>query len=980
MARKIAVCLFSFVLLTCERAHAQNVNSVMNMFGAIMRGAIVENARNEWSRISPSEASCITQQLQQHGLSVGVLIQNGIAPSDPRVAGVRYDCRSAVASVPPSDQGAQDLQNLSAKPTFDCTKARSATGRIICLDQAGANADWDLISAYWARYFSLPEGQRDTFDHAQQDWLDSLKKTCSLDAQQSTFSSAQRQCVLGAYGRRAAAYRSQLQGDALDESRLSPEQRGSIQQALADRGLLHDIIDGEFGSNTRAAIRQFQVQAGFPQSDFLTSQQRQQLLQGKAVSSAVENCKVQDPTGTPLNLRAAPNGDIVGNLDNGSEVRVVETKPDVRGHLWALIARVPTNETLGWGFRDYLACGSNNPSSSGPNQAPLQPKETPQLKDARAFLGDARKFMASQQTVTSISEIANQAAALQIALDNFDDAATAKSRQKLAELLNAIPGFNEFEHDQQDTRIKQAEQELAEAKKQGAKNIFFIDYYLRGHLGDPSTGSMNSLRSQVDASLTKNRIGEIADANNAVSAYVQKNDLSDAYREAAKKFDDQTPSTAPNLGFGPKSQFVLDGQNDDILLLYNSSKTAPSVWQNVGGEIVFQNNTASVCFAQSNPDPTMLRYIERKLRGNGATNLTTLPPPCDLSRVAGSIDIIAFQRRGFLGGPTDYNRTLVKMIEDGTLRKYQIVTDYPKVLADRLAFSRQLENDVENDERKGFGVITVIDSSSACVIAPQNSDTMDGIRELVSKNRDLIAPKLSVDWEFVDSSSADIAFLNLQKQYCGSVAAGVADLRVIMQALQRDKRPFKFAAVWWSEQNVKQAAVDAHVHIQETKKETPGIPKTSNSPSPNDIQKSLRAQYGGQARSLLNPLRDLISALAENRRQEDADLFPNYSSWLKERFDQQWQTSSVNSEVEDFGTVKWENRNLDAIVVRVRIDQMNSALGKYDHPCFDFGIINDSEFNMWRNPIAVDCNSISNLRNWEIRQGFQSEWNVPGAQ
>jgi hypothetical protein len=122
--------------------------------------------------------------------------------------------------------------------------------------------------------------------------------------------------------------------------------------------------------------------------------------------------------------------------------------------------------------------------------------------------------------------------------------------------------------------------------------------------------------------------------------------------------------------------------------------------------------------------------------------------------------------------------------------------------------------------------------------------------------------------------------------------------------------------------------------------------------------------------------------LAQNRPREDSDLFPNYSSWLKERVDQQWQTNGVNSEIKDFGTVKWENRRLDAIVVRARIDQTNPALGKYDHPCFDFGIINDSEFNMWRNPvaIAVDCSSASNMRNWEIRQDFQSDWNVPGAQ
>ncbi len=36
-----------------------------------------------------------------------------------------------------------------------------------------------------------------------------------------------------------------------------------------------------------------------------------------SVSQAAERCTVADPTGTPLNLRSAPNGTILDRLDNG---------------------------------------------------------------------------------------------------------------------------------------------------------------------------------------------------------------------------------------------------------------------------------------------------------------------------------------------------------------------------------------------------------------------------------------------------------------------------------------------------------------------------------------------------------------------------------------------------------------------------------------------------------------------------------------
>jgi hypothetical protein len=48
-----------------------------------------------------------------------------------------------------------DPQTLSATPTFDCTKAWITWVRILCADQAGANADWDINAAYWATLYSL---------------------------------------------------------------------------------------------------------------------------------------------------------------------------------------------------------------------------------------------------------------------------------------------------------------------------------------------------------------------------------------------------------------------------------------------------------------------------------------------------------------------------------------------------------------------------------------------------------------------------------------------------------------------------------------------------------------------------------------------------------------------------------------------------------------------------------------------------------
>jgi hypothetical protein len=65
-------------------------------------------------------------------------------------------------------------------------------------------------------------------------------------------------------------------------------------------------------------------------------------------------CTVADPTGTPLNVRSTPpNGPILGALNNGAMVTVVESIL-ARGQKWVRI--LPEIGKPGWVFRNYLDC------------------------------------------------------------------------------------------------------------------------------------------------------------------------------------------------------------------------------------------------------------------------------------------------------------------------------------------------------------------------------------------------------------------------------------------------------------------------------------------------------------------------------------------------------------------------------------------------------------------------------------------------
>jgi uncharacterized protein len=183
-------------------------------------------------------------------------------PQSPQPAATPGGATSGAQNTAAVAQGG----SISSRPTFDCGKAKSSLALLICSGEETARADWDLKTAYWARYFSLDKDDRASFREDQDKWYTSLDQKCQLSA--PPFSRQQTSCVIDAYKERAAQYRSKLRGAALAESEMTPEQLSQIQQALIALGFFNGEADGAFGPLTRAAIRKFQEANGFLRSDF----------------------------------------------------------------------------------------------------------------------------------------------------------------------------------------------------------------------------------------------------------------------------------------------------------------------------------------------------------------------------------------------------------------------------------------------------------------------------------------------------------------------------------------------------------------------------------------------------------------------------------------------------------------------------------------------------------------------------------------
>src|SRR5438105_11947522 len=83
------------------------------------------------------------------------------------------------------------------KPSFDCTLATAAWAQIICTEQEGAAADWELNSASWARKGILDGPAKIAFEQDEGAWLNSLPVLCGLPPHlTSAVSQTQRSSVI----------------------------------------------------------------------------------------------------------------------------------------------------------------------------------------------------------------------------------------------------------------------------------------------------------------------------------------------------------------------------------------------------------------------------------------------------------------------------------------------------------------------------------------------------------------------------------------------------------------------------------------------------------------------------------------------------------------------------------------------------------------------------------------------------------------
>jgi hypothetical protein len=237
------------------------------------------------------------------------------------------------------------------------------------------------------------------------------------------------------------------------------------------------------------------------------------------------------------------------------------------------------------------------------------------------------------------------------------------------------------------------------------------------------------------------------------------------------------------------------------------------------------------------------------------------------------------------------------------------------------------------------------------------------------------------DWPLIEMADTNMVYIALMKQQCGYVAGEASALRTIAEELRSERKLYEFAPVWFETDEVARVTGDVL-----RKKQQEGEREQQLEFQKKKFEDKVREENGPRARALQDDIRRVVKDAAARVDGDAKDKFapieadgvyPEYVAWLKTRSADQWKTTEVTTEeIQDFGTIQWNGRPLDAIIVEIKVTQRNRILGKNDQVCFVFGLVNDAEFSMSRDPFGLPCDSSErSIAEWKARRQFKSGWN-----
>jgi peptidoglycan hydrolase-like protein with peptidoglycan-binding domain len=263
------------------------------------------------------------------------------------------------------------------------------------------------------------------------------------------------------------------------------------------------------------------------------------------------------------------------------------------------------------------------------------------------------------------------------------------------------------------------------------------------------------------------------------------------------------------------NRFILDGEPNEVLVLYNDTSKAPSLVKNLKGDFVFQGGRTSVCQPHGGaPRPDFVKLTNARL----ATTGQSFEFP--LSRCGaelGSYDLIVLAKGLLQTSDSPFDLvTLLKAVGTGMFKPmFSIGENEVKAAADmKIARIREMEERVQTGAAQGFGIVTLANTSANVCQAVEEEKEVHTLA--LQSTKDQLAEDLGKSLTF-EAMSLENAFISAKRGGCAAIYASASDLKSLTAALKRDQVQFHHLLVWVDQERLAKVREMAKVAEAEAK-------------------------------------------------------------------------------------------------------------------------------------------------------------------
>ena len=608
---------------------------------------------------------------------------------------------------------------------------------------------------------------------------------------------------------------------------------------------------------------------------------------------------------------------------------------------------------------------------------------------AKELIEDASTFVRENPANIKVVAFIKKISALNSALAAEDSAKLKPLMEGLVGDLRHEPGYEKLEVARSKLKQEDAARYLPELIRTAKQQQAFIRYHITNNPTAPYTGTFIQWLDDLETSFATPDLEKLKVLTSKIDVSLREARLQDDFVKSKNLLAQVRPNQpmldddSSVLGKTEKNAFLVDGDPNDFVLLYNSSPQSPHVSRTLSGAITFEYNEATACLYDPGFDEAQRRLIKQKMLSDYKLQKPNIvSSECSRSSLL-TYDVIAVERGRFAQMHAQYKIPLYSEVEANHFKQLKTITsdELNAILADEKKARENNIAEIEGGSGEGYGMVAINQrANTICMV----------VKDRESAHRQLLQDQVELSISnIIPKSTLDEAYKALQRNECQAIYASGLELKILTGALTKDGTQYSISVVWNTGDEIHradklvQAKGDEEAKqnlIAKTQHEAEGALRMTMNADAKARQEALQSQFGSAATAysaaIAKDIRDYTNNSADWQQSSAYAQFPKFVTEYQNMVRNHWELQSFNSQVADYGHAEWKGRTMEAGFALINLRLRNRILGEYRTLCVVVGRMSDTEFGMMRSPTEFACDETAELLSLNKARSFESQWLV----